>query len=202
MLSYGMNIDDYNFELLAAVERNDSAGVAFLLPKANPQHKHSLPFRKAAQLGHIECLKLLQPVSDPTAGNSGALTMAAANGHLECMHLLIPISDMQLPKDNVLATAAHHGNIHALQHLLPLSDPQTNHSEAFAAAVLRNHTECADILLPVSDVKAAFKKHNVPHDNNFIQAQKNLKQRKMLERAVGLHNHQSVTPIAHLKRKM
>ena len=48
-----MNIDDYNFELLAAVERNDSAGVAFLLPKANPQHKHSLPFRKAAQLGHI-----------------------------------------------------------------------------------------------------------------------------------------------------
>lgn len=52
----------------------------------------SYALRTAANNGHVECARLLLPVSDPKALNCEALKLAARHEHMECARMLLAAS--------------------------------------------------------------------------------------------------------------
>jgi len=105
---------------------------------------------KAAENGHVECVKLLIPVSAPDQDGSQALQIAAQNGHAECVRLLIPVSDMH--ECAALRAAAMHGHSKCVALLKDVSNLQAN-KDALVWAVGNNHIECVKMLIPIIDVQ-------------------------------------------------
>lgn len=109
-------------KLFKSSSDGDSHALAQLLSLgADPKEFDSYALLLAARNGHVECVRLLIPISDPKAGESLPLRWAAMNGHVECVRLLIPVSD-----------------------------PSAEDSHALVNAISCNHVECVKLLLPAS----------------------------------------------------
>ena len=67
-----------------------------LIPVSEPKTDNSIALRCAAFYGYKEIVQLLLPVSDPKVNDSEALQRAAEFGYLDIVKILIPVSDYQL----------------------------------------------------------------------------------------------------------
>ena len=63
----------------------------------------------ASEVGDLDAVKRLIPVSDPKSKDSAALRLAARNGHLERVKLLIPVSEPKINSSDSLLWAAFLG---------------------------------------------------------------------------------------------
>lgn len=136
-------------QLAIAAAEGDLAAVATLMAQgADPQAQCSLPLRRAAGRGHLECAKLLMPLSEPKAEDSEALRRAAMHGHADCVKLLIPTSDPKARSSEALLIAARNGHLDCATLLLPVS-----HSLAERPAALHQAIDdgCADIVARMLD---------------------------------------------------
>lgn len=82
--------------LLQASQLGDVDTVKKLIPLSDPKAEDSYALRAAAHNGHKDIVELLIPVSNPKAKNSYALQWAAEKGHKEIVELLIPVSDYHI----------------------------------------------------------------------------------------------------------
>lgn len=148
---------DHLHERLADSARDgESSGLSWLIASgADPRHNGSSALRFAAERGHVECVKLLIPLSDPKANDSEALRKAAFNGHAECVLLLAPVSDPKANHSYALRWAAYNGQSETVRQLIPASDPKDSESCALRWAVRNGHVECAKLLIPVSTIKTS-----------------------------------------------
>lgn len=115
----------------------------------NPKAGKSFSLCWAAEGGHLECVKLLIPVSDPKAADSQALCRAADNGHAECVKLLIPVSDPRADNSGALRLAVLSGHMDCVKLLLPVSDPLGRDDDGLTAqdlALRDKHPEVAAII--------------------------------------------------------
>jgi ankyrin repeat protein len=107
---------------------------------------------KAAGLGDGSALaRALEGGADALRGESEALVVAAERGHVECVRLLLPVSDALANDSCALRASARVGNANCVALLLPASDPLAKNSEALWWAAAHGHAECVRLLLPLSD---------------------------------------------------
>lgn len=82
-----------------AVQHDFSLCVEQLIKIASPSEVNEA-LQLAANLGHVDSLRLLIPLADPKDRNSKALAQAVLHGHSECVDLLFDISDPQVVLKN------------------------------------------------------------------------------------------------------
>lgn len=141
-------MNDFNTPLIAAARAGDAAEVARLI--SDTPSWNTVALEKAAERGHVECVKILIPVSQPAENDSFALWWAAEKGHTECVRLLIPVSDMT--RCQALKSAANYGHTACVELLKDVSNLNEN-AEALCLAAGNNHIECVRLLLTVMDAK-------------------------------------------------
>ena len=101
---------------------------------------------EAARAGDLEAIKAaIARGEDPKANDSVALSWAARGGHLECLRLLLPVSDPRACNSLALSWAAGSGHTECVRLLLPVSDPR-DYSRALRMAAWKGHTECARLI--------------------------------------------------------
>jgi ankyrin repeat protein len=90
------------------------------------------------------------------------------NGHIECVKLLIPVSNPKDRYSSALQLAARHGHTQCVELLIPVSNPKAHNSYALQEAAVHGHTQCVELLYPVSDPMVALKQlhHQWLHDYN------------------------------------
>lgn len=116
---------------------------------ADPEYLNSLALTLSAANGHLECVKILAPLSDPLADNSEALRQAAENGRVECVEFLIPISEAAADGSAALCSAAQNGHAECVNALIPKAAAR-NASDALCLAASEGYVECVALLLPIS----------------------------------------------------
>lgn len=121
-----------------------------------PRDQKSVALRRAAEYGHVECVKLLIPVSNPKDLDSDALRLAAHNGHTECVRALIPVSDSDNYDSVALVSAAMKQHPECVRLLIGVSNPKADNSRALQWASFNNDQTCFDLLYEVSDPQAAL----------------------------------------------
>lgn len=147
---------DESYDTLYSASRSGSTEIlAFILPYyLNQTSKNTIALSKALRLAadnnHIECVKLLLPVSNPQIYDSYALRMAARKGCTEIVKLLIPVSDTTALKNSAFLDAAEEGHFDIVQLLLPYSLPGTNEA-ALRKAAMYSHPKIIHLLLPHTD---------------------------------------------------
>lgn len=142
-------------KLINAATRGALAGLSKLLAQgANPFSDGSKALCRAAEAGHVECVRVLIPASDPKSADSAALRLASRRGHVECVMLLIPASNPKSAESDALRWASYNGHAECVELLIPVSDPLANDSQALIFAINNGHAECVRLLTPVSKPKA------------------------------------------------
>lgn len=141
--------------LVDAARRGDQDAVCQWATHCNKEQR-SNALRRAAEYGHVACVKLLIPVADPKDLDSDALRLAARGGHVECVKLLIPVSDPATDNSVALVAATMNGHLECVRVLLPVSNPKDNNSLSLQWASQNNHLACFDLLYPFSDPVAAL----------------------------------------------
>lgn len=142
-------------DLSLAAGRGDLAKVCALLDQgADARARGSLALRKAVVMGHVDCVRLLIPVSEPTADDSAALCAATRARNFECVMLLAPLSNARVDDSAALRSASRHGHHECVKLLIPLSDPCARDSEALRWAAANGYVESVALLIPSSDPKA------------------------------------------------
>lgn len=121
---------------------------------ANPLAKNSLALKEAAEHGHLECVKLLLPLSDPLSGECFALKMACHGQHRECAELLAKFASGPQSESFPLRLAASCGWTSMVQELIGRSNPADCDSDALYYAAKNGHIDCVELLLPLSNPKA------------------------------------------------
>lgn len=147
------NTDDI---LIKAAAKNRIKLVKILIPFSTEPTSKGWALRAAAENGHLQCVKLLIPVSDPKVKNTGidgALIDAARNGDMKILKLLISISDPKIHSKSALQFAAEKGHTDIVKFLISISDPKSVGSQALFWAAENGHAECVKLLIPVSDPK-------------------------------------------------
>jgi ankyrin repeat protein len=154
--------EELNVRLKQAAELGDVAALTQALEDgAHAKADESRALRLAAACGHVECVKLLVPVSDPKAGGKKrglrALTLAASNGHSEGVRLLIAVSDPLADDSLALRWAAYKGRADCVALLLPASDPLAVGDGALDAAGLarsQGHAQVAGMIEAFIEARA------------------------------------------------
>ena len=132
--------------LIEAARAGDLEAIKAAIARGeDPKANDSVALSWAARGGHLECLRLLLPVSDPKARDSLALSLAVDGGHLECLRLLLPVSDPKARDSIAMSLAADGGHLECLRLLLPVSDPRY-YSRVLRVAAWKGHTECARLI--------------------------------------------------------
>lgn len=119
----------------------------FLRAGANPKYQNSLALRLAAGGGHVECLRLLIPLSDATACDRHALVWAATHGYADCVRLLIPASDLARNQSAALGAAATAGHADCVALLLPASAPLMDQPQPFNDAIENGRANVLSLML-------------------------------------------------------
>jgi len=166
--------------------------------KGCPREQKSVALRRAAEYGHVECVKLLLPVSNPKDLNSDALRLAAQNGHAECVKLLIPVSDPCNENSVALVCAALNRHVECVRLLIDVSQPKRDNSRALQWASFNNDQACFDLLYAVSDPQAALNCMWHDFDNPgpvtrlLCERMENERQRSVITRVVCASQHANV----------
>lgn len=82
-------------------------------------------------------------------GYTQALEEAALHGHVECARLLAPLSNPKLDGSLALRWAASAGFAEIVELLIPLSDPGAHDWTALSWAIDSGRDSCVDLLLPL-----------------------------------------------------
>lgn len=170
--------------------------------KGCPREQKGVALRRAAEYGHVECVKLLIPVSNPKDLNSDALRLAAQNGHAECVKLLIPVSDPYNQCSVALVCAALNRHAECVRLLVDVSQPKSDNSRALQWASFNNDPICFDLLYDVSDPQAALNcmcddlENPGPVTRLLRERMETERQRLVITRAVSAPHH------PHVVRKM
>lgn len=171
----------YFEQLCTAAEQGNTAEVERLISLCTPQMQGSYPLRAAAAGGHVDCLKILLPVSDPLVYQSNALLKAVEKRHTACIELLAPVSSIEQNHfiESIIANhwdglslliahsqsknaemanislvfAARHGRPEIVTHLIDQADATHHDSAAIVWAIINGHSECVDLLYSLSDMK-------------------------------------------------
>ena len=120
------------------------------------------PLMLAAEMGNLECLKFLLPLSNPRDHDSQALWRAADNGHVDCVNILLPLScpptyNFALWKTIGSKTIEPTGRIVCVQMLLDAIAQVggvTVDVNLLVWAVRSQQMECLRLLLKVCDPKS------------------------------------------------
>lgn len=141
-----------SIQLMYAVERGDTAEVARLLPLSDLSFLSNSPLCEAARGGHVECVKLLIPISPSLVVNEhrSPITIAAEQGHTECVQLLIPTSEESW-RHHALCMAVAWGQVDCVKLLIGACNPKEGKSLPLQLAVEYNKHECLELLYDVSD---------------------------------------------------
>lgn len=75
-------MNNVNNELLEAVKQNNISEVQRIIPLSDPEYDKSYALRTAANLGHLECVRLLIPVCNSIEGRTQALAAAYSQQQL------------------------------------------------------------------------------------------------------------------------
>lgn len=122
---------------------------------ADPKSSFSAALRLAAANGHVECARLLLPISNPKDDNSWALRLAARYGHTECVRMLLPVSDAKDDDSEALIEASENGHAECVKLLIPVSGQTEGEAScALRLAADNGHAECVRLLIPFSEPKA------------------------------------------------
>lgn len=109
---------------------------------------------QAAYEGNAETLaQLVEGVRLP---NDFALGVAASAGHVECVRILIPVSPIHIKKSMAFRWAAQNNHIACVQELLPFST-FSSRTKALKAACVFHNQDLIDLLAPISDVQRVSK---------------------------------------------
>lgn len=84
-----------------------------------------------------------------------ALGLAAIGGHVECVRLLIPVSTIHIKKTMAFRWAAQNNHVECVKELLAYSTPASR-TKALKAAVVFKNQEMVDLLAPSSDAKRVY----------------------------------------------
>lgn len=142
-------------QLIDAARQGRAEDVRILM-NGCPRDQKSSALRRAAEYGHVECVKILIPVSDPKDLDSDALRLAAHNGHAECVRVLIPVSDPNNNDSVALVSAAMKRHAECVRLLIDVSSPKSDNSRALQWASFNNDQACFDLLYAVSDPQVAL----------------------------------------------
>ena len=162
-------------ELMEAATAGDTARMAALIEKANPQAQASLgdapsprsfsgtALMHAALAGRAEGVKILLRVSDPKAVNdigSIALMAAAYGNHVDCVRLLAPVSDISaqdIQGETALVKALREGgDTECARALIPwghLNVQDDAGTTALMRATEANFVEAVKLLAPLADAE-------------------------------------------------
>lgn len=137
-----------NESLALAATAGDVSELARLLALgADPMADASRPLFDASRKGHVECVRLLIPVSNTKALDSRALRGAALAGHAECVRLLAPVSNSSDDEFAALTSAASNGHAECVK--LLLSDECSHQILAFCfgCSISGGHASVAAVFL-------------------------------------------------------
>lgn len=101
-------------------------------------NEKSLPILKAAYYGHVDCVKLLIPVTEKTWIHS-ALSVAVERNNIECVKLLMRACDPKERNSLPLQLAAEHNNEECIALLYDVSDPVQALKTLLSRTSNRNH---------------------------------------------------------------
>lgn len=133
-------------------------------------HKHNLnnsatvstvllgttPLILAAEMGNLECVEFLLPLSNPRDQNSQALWRASENGHVDCLNLILPLS-CPTTYNYALSKTVASGYVVCVKILLDAIENLgiTNADYNFLVdAVYHQRMECLHLLLKVCEPKS------------------------------------------------
>ena len=138
--------------LIELATQNEIAGAQALLtdcPRVNPhalQMGNSLhPLTRAAELNHLEMLKLLLDSGfSARVDQSMPLHLAAGQGHLEAVQLLLPVSNLKEDGGLIFAFAANNGRTEVVDAMWSHVDPFALNALAFLWALKARHLAIAE----------------------------------------------------------
>jgi len=117
-------LNKHNADLLVvAAKEGNSVLVGDLLATVDARDNDSVALRWAAANGHVECVRLLIPVSDPHACHSAALRFSAMAGATECVRALLPLCEVEEDKIKAVSGAVLHGRFDCVDVLYGSCDP-------------------------------------------------------------------------------
>lgn len=103
----------------------------------------------AAASGNHQELKIL--LDGVRLNDDYALGLAAVGGHVECVRLLIPVSSIHIKKTMAFRWAAQNNHLECVKELLAYSTPSSR-TKALKAAVVFKNQQMIDLLAPFSNV--------------------------------------------------
>lgn len=143
------NLSDLHIDerLIRCVRFDDLAGVASLLAQgADPHASDFTALRLAAHHGHVECLRLLIPVSGLAAAAFQCVRVAARGGHAECVRLLVFASGPTDTYTKALHQAAINGCDECVKLLIPVSSPLVEILGALISTASNGHASTLSIM--------------------------------------------------------
>lgn len=161
---------------------------------------------EAAKQGNVGEVRRLIPISHCADWNSHPLINAVRGEHVECVRLLIPVSNPK-DYNTALVFACGRDSVECVKLLLEVADPLYNHSQALQSAVINKNQEIVDLLYPLSDPDAALKhllntfKHTLrpsPYQDFIDRVEEGRFQRQLNKEIEA----QQPTALSKLKRKM
>lgn len=114
------------------------------------------PLMLAAEMGNVECLEFLLPLSNPRDHDSQALWRAGENGHVDCLNILLPLC-CPTTYNFALWKTIESGHVVCVQMLLDAIEQVDGvmlNGELLAWAVRCEQMECLRLLLKVCDSKS------------------------------------------------
>lgn len=154
-------------ELEKAANTGDAVGVSSLLLeyKNNPQKYDSDMFNLlvgnalwvSCEMGHVECVKLLQPLSRPT--DMFHAIMGACNyGHQKVVEFLLTVYTWEnaATKKDALLCAVSSGSVEMAKYMLTHATHKKHRNEALGEASTTKNQEMFDLLYPLSNPQAAL----------------------------------------------
>lgn len=107
----------------------------------------------AAACGDHQKLKVL--LDGVRLEDDYALGLAAIGGHVECVKLLIPVSTIHIKKTMAFRWAAQNNHLECVKELLMYSTTSSR-TKALKAAVVFKNQAMVDLLAPSSDAKRVY----------------------------------------------
>ena len=162
-------------DLLDSARLGSKDGLLSALKKgANPNyksHKEQTALHYAAMNGHLDCVRILIPLSTPDAPDAYGRTpihRATENGYFQCVVCLLTVSNTHIKDANdwsLLHWAARYGHTECVSLLLTDEHCHARNNRGDSAlhlAAQYGHSVCVSLLLPFSPFEALNHSQQTP----------------------------------------